>query len=61
MIYCFIVITIAPTIANKRIMDVNINHKGYAVYKILPILVICEVSANTPSHILELTNDKSSL
>jgi len=26
--YCFIVITIAPTIANKSIKDVNISHKG---------------------------------
>ena len=28
IIYCFIVITIAPTIANKSIRDVKINHKG---------------------------------
>ena len=51
----------APTIANKRIIDVSINHKGYAVYIILPILVICEVSARTPSHKLEVTKDKSLL
>ena len=28
IIYCFIVITIAPTMASKRIIDVSINHKG---------------------------------
>ena len=51
----------APTIANKRIIDVSINHKGYAVYIILPILVICELSAKTPSHKLEVMKYKSLL
>ena len=26
--YCFIVISIEPIMANRSIMDVNINHKG---------------------------------
>lgn len=38
--YCFIVISIEPTIANKSIIDVNINHRGKLVYIIFPILVI---------------------
>ena len=38
--YCLIVISIEPIIANKSIIDVNINHKGKLVYIILPMLVI---------------------
>lgn len=34
----FKVIMIAPTIANKRIKEVNINHIGYTVYITLPIV-----------------------
>ena len=36
----FIVIIMAPTIANNKITDVNISHTGYTVYNIVPILVI---------------------
>ena len=50
-----------PIIANKSIIDVNINHKGKLVYIILPIVVIWNVSANLPSHICEVTKDNSLL
>lgn len=38
--YCFIVISMEPTMASKSIIDVKINHKGKLVYIIFPILVI---------------------
>lgn len=47
--------------ANKSIIDVNINHKGKLVYIILPMLVIWKVSANLPSHMYEVTKDSSLL
>jgi hypothetical protein len=40
MFFGFIVIRIAPTIANSNIIEVNINHILKFVYIILPMLVI---------------------
>lgn len=55
MFYFFIVIIIAPTIANNNIKDVIINHNGYTVYMILPMLVMWDHSVITPSQNLEVT------
>jgi hypothetical protein len=53
--YFFIVIIIAPTIANNNIKDVIINHNGYTVYITLPMLVMWDHSVITPSQNLEVT------
>lgn len=55
LFYFFIVIIIAPTIANNNIKDVIINHNGYTVYMILPMLVMWDHSVITPSQNLEVT------
>lgn len=50
-----------PIIDNKSIIDVNINHIGKLVYIMLPMLVICDTSANLPSHICDVTKDNELL
>ena len=52
--YCFIVISIEPTMDNRSIIDVNKIKRGKLVYIILPIVVIWDVSANFPSHTCEI-------
>lgn len=47
--------------ANKSIIDVNINHTGKFVYIILPILVIWDTSASLLSHTCEVTKDNELL
>jgi hypothetical protein len=47
--------TIAPTIANNKIIEVNISHILWLEYKILPIVVMSLVSDKVPSHVLLVT------
>lgn len=50
-------ITIAPTIANSKTIDVIINHKEKLEYIILPKLCISETSAILLSHELLLAKN----
>lgn len=52
--------TMAPTIANKSIIEVIISHIEKLVYIILPRLVICVVSDKLPSHNELVTNSGDS-
>lgn len=52
---CLIVITIAPTMANNKIIEVKISQIELLLYMISPILVICVDCVRLPSHSLEVT------
>lgn len=57
IIYCFIVISIDPTIDSRSIIEVSKIKRGKLVYIILPIVVIWDASANLPSHICEIAKN----
>ncbi len=52
--YCFIVISIDPTMDSRSIIEVSKIKRGKLVYMILPIVVMWDVSANLPSHTCEI-------
>ena len=52
-------ITIEPTIANNKIIDVIINHNKWLEYIRLPILLISDITTTILSQLLEETYEIS--